>query len=217
LPIRLIIFDLDGTLVDSILDTTNAINYALKPYSLCDFKPAEVAKMLSLTNNAIGVIHKILEQYNIREDTNVPVERYLKYYSSHLTDTTVTYPGTIETLEALHSYSKAIVTNKPERFAVKILSSLGLYKYFDIIVGGDTVPERKPSSAPIIHILINLNVKPENAILVGDGKADIDSGKASGLRTVAATHGYGEAGFEKEADLVIESMPNLLEIVPNFL
>lgn len=217
MPIRLIIFDLDGTLVDSILDTTNAINHAVRTYGLKDLTPSMVAKMLSLTNSAIGVIHKVLEQYNIHEDTNVPVERYLEYYSSHLTDTTVMYPGTKETLEALNSYSKAIVTNKPERFAVKICSTLGLYEHFKVIVGGDTVPERKPSPVPIIYLLKNLNVKPEEAILVGDGKADIDSGKASNLRTVAATYGYGEAGFEEEADFVIEAMPNLLEIAPNIL
>jgi phosphoglycolate phosphatase len=217
LPIRLIIFDLDGTLVDSILDTTNAVNYAVRTFGLKGLTPSMVAKMLSVTNSAIGVIHKVLKQYNIHGDTNVPVERYLEYYSSHLTDMTVMYPETKETLEALNGYSKAIVTNKPERFAVKILNSLGLYKHFKIIVGGDTVPERKPSPAPIIHILTNLNVKPEDAILVGDGKADIDSGKASNLKTVAATYGYGEAGFEKEADFVIETIPNLLEVVANIV
>lgn len=215
MAIRLIIFDLDGTLVDSILDTTNAINYALRPYSLNDFTTTMVTEVLSLTNSVTGVIHKIFEQYDIHEDTKVPVERYSEYYSSHLTDTTVMYPGTIETLEALNGCRKAIVTNKPEQFAVKILNSLGLVRYFNIIVGGDTVSERKPSPAPIVHVLTNLNVKPEEAILVGDSKADIDSGKASHLRTVAVTYGYGEAGFEEGADFVITTISNLVGLVKN--
>lgn len=213
--LKLIIFDLDGTLVDSIQDTTNAVNYALKPYNLDKLTPVMVAEMLNVTNSATGLIHKTLERHGIHDNASMPVERYLQYCSLHLTDTTVVFPGTKETLEALNGYYKAIVTNKSEQLAVKTLTSLGLSRYFSIIVGADTVPERKPSPEPIIHVLRRLNVRPEEAILVGDSKADVDSGRASHVRTVAATYGYGKAGFEKEADFVMTSVSDLLELVEN--
>lgn len=168
-----------------------------------------------MTNSISGLIYEILKQYGIYEETRVIEERYLEYYSLHLTDTTIAYPGTKEVLEALNGCWKVIVTNKPGRFAVKILDSLRLFQYFDVIVGGDTVIERKPSPVPMIHALANFNVKSDEAILVGDCKADIDSGKAAGLRTVAATYGYGNAGFEEGADFVITTISNLIGLIKN--
>lgn len=215
MPIRLLIFDLDGTLVDSILDTTNAVNYALGPCGLNGLSPAKVSEMISLSSSATVVFCKIFEEFTISGDVNVAVERYLKYYSAHLTDTTVPYPGIIETLEALKGYQKAIVTNKGEEFAVKVLNSLGLSTYFDMIVGGDTGQESKPSPMPIFHVLKGLDIGPEHAIIVGDSKSDIDCGRASGLKTVAVTYGYGDTGFQEEADFVITRISGLLEIVKN--
>lgn len=213
MPIRLVIFDLDGTLVDSILDTTNAVNHVLRPYDLGNLTPVAVAEMLSLTNSAPDLIRNVLEKHCIDTNASLVIERFFEYYSLHLTDTTLAYPEITETLEALNGYVNAVITNKLEHLALKMLNALGLSKYFSLIVGGDTIPERKPSPAPVMHVLTTLNFKPDEAIMVGDSKADIDAGNAAHVRTVAVAYGYGMAGFQKEADFFIATMSHLLGLI----
>jgi phosphoglycolate phosphatase len=141
------------------------------------------------------------------------VARFLDYYESHPADKTVLYPGTREMLETLKDLKMAIVTNKTEELSHRILKKFGIDTYFDMVVAVDTMAERKPSPVPVIHVLSAFNVNAENAIIVGDSAIDIQTGKASLVRSVAVTHGYGKEGFQKEADVVISSLPELIDIV----
>jgi phosphoglycolate phosphatase len=143
------------------------------------------------------------------------VTRFLDYYASHPADKTVLYPGTREMLETLKGLKMAIVTNKTEELSHKILKKFELDKYFDILVAVDTVAERKPSPVPVMHVLSAFNVPAEDAIIVGDSMIDIETGKASFVRTVAVTHGYGRTGFQEDADFVISGLPELIGIVKN--
>jgi len=210
--IRLVIFDLDGTLVDSMLDTTRAINNALRPYCLDNLSPTMVAQTLNVTNSVPKLVQNILKKHCIETNANSIIERYIKYYLSHPTDTANVYPQIPETLDALKGYLKAVVSNKPGHLAERIINKLNLSKYFEIIVGGDNIAERKPSPASIIRILKNFNIRPAETIMVGDSKADIDAGIAAQVRTVAVTYGYGEPDFQREADFVIPKMSCLLRI-----
>jgi len=141
------------------------------------------------------------------------IKDFRYYYENHLTDFTKIYPGVIDTLELLKDYKKAIISNKYEAYCIRALNELGLKGYFDIIVCSDTIPEKKPSPIPVIHVLSSLNVKHEEAVIVGDSLIDIMTGKASSLITVAVTYGYGQSDFYKKADYVIEKMPELLDIL----
>lgn len=211
MPIELIIFDLDGTLIDSIGDIANALNHAFEPYGIESIGLTEVAAMVG--EGPSKLVRNVLEKYNLLLDKDVLLKRFLDYYASHLTENTAPYPDVIETLEALKSQRKAIVTNKLEILSLKILDELSLMKYFDMVVCADTISERKPSPAPISYVLSALNVQPEDAIIVGDSAVDIKTGRASSIKTVAVTYGYGREGFQEEGDFVINSLSELVDIV----
>lgn len=204
---RLAIFDLDGTLIDSLNDITAALNCALLPLSLPTLAPARVAGMIG--EGALKLVQQALETYHLNLDPGPIVRRYTDSYSSHLTELTTLYPAAKETLESLKFLRLAIVSNKSEALSRAILDSFRLLEYFDILVCADTIPERKPSPAPLFHALSSLGVPPESVVMVGDSEVDVTAGKAARVRTVAVTHGYGKPGFEKEADFVI---PNLLPL-----
>jgi phosphoglycolate phosphatase len=211
MAIRLIIFDLDGTLIDSIEDITNALNYAFGPCGVNDLTATEVTAMVG--EGPLKLIQDVLTERNLVADKEMLVTRFLDYYASHPTDRTALYPGAREMLETLMDLKMAIVTNKTEEISRRILKKFGIDTYFDLVVAVDTMAERKPSPVPVMHVLSAFKVAPEDAIIVGDSTIDIQTGKASLVRTVAITHGYGKGGFQKEADFVINSLPELIDIV----
>ena len=94
-----------------------------------------------------------------------------------------------------------------------MLEALDLMKYFDCVMGGDTLPEKKPSPVPIFNVLSRFNMRPEEALLIGDSIYDIEAGRAAGVKTVAALYGYGDPGFWKGADYRIESIEGLIGIL----
>src|SRR5208337_3078339 len=135
------------------------------------------------------------------------------YYSRHLVDNTTVYPGVRETLAQLGAYRKAVISNKRESLSIKTLEQLGLSEYMDIIVGSDTVKERKPSPLPVRHVLSALGVSQEGAVIVGDSNYDIEAGKSAGIKTVAVTYGYRSADLLSGADFIINSMNELVKIL----
>jgi phosphoglycolate phosphatase len=217
MPVKLIIFDLDGTLIDSSIDITNAINYAIEPYGV---KPVTVQETISLVGEGISrLMEKMVKSHEsevksgINKHILILIERFLEHYSTHLVDNTTVYPGVKESLEQLNGYKKAVISNKREALSVKILDGLGLLKYFDLVVGSDTTPERKPSPIPILHGITKLNIKPEDAVIVGDSNFDIEAGKAAGIKTIAVTYGYRPIELLKGADFTINRMDELLDIL----
>ncbi|MDA8214219.1 MAG: HAD-IA family hydrolase [Nitrospiraceae bacterium] len=214
MPIKLIIFDLDGTLIDSSIDIANAINYAIEPYGA---RPITVKETISLVGEGITrLIEKLIERESINADRNALTERFLEHYSAHLIDNTTIYPGVRETLQKLKDYKKAVISNKREALSTKILNDLGLLKYLDLVVGSDTTPERKPSPVPILHVLSKLNIRPEDAVIVGDSNFDIEAGKAAGIKTIAVTYGYRPLDLLKGADFIIDRMDELIDIFRRF-
>jgi phosphoglycolate phosphatase len=219
MQIKLIIFDLDGTLVDSSIDISNAINYAIEPYGV---KPITIQETISLVGEGITrLMEKIVERSKKTEDRSqtkeidkdILVERFLEHYSIHLIDNTTVYPNVKETLEQLNGYKKAVISNKREVLSVRILDNLGLLKYFDLVVGSDTTSERKPSPIPIFHVLSRLNIKPEETVIVGDSNFDIEAGRAAGIKTIAVTYGYRPVELLKDADYMIDKMSELVNIL----
>ncbi|MFN3395165.1 MAG: HAD family hydrolase [Thermodesulfovibrionales bacterium] len=214
MPIKLIIFDLDGTLIDSSRDITDAINYAIGPYGL---SPLTTKDTIKLVGEGISrLIEKLLSTTNFNGNDDVRrtvMDRFLEYYSAHLLDNTDTYPNVRLTLERLREYKKAVISNKREALSRRILEGLGLSNFFDAIIGSDSTPEKKPSPLPILKVLAELDVKPQEAIIVGDSNLDIEAGRAAGLRTVSVTYGYRPYEMIKDADFVIDRLGDLEEII----
>lgn len=211
MPVKLLIFDLDGTLVDSSVDITNAINYAIQPYGA---KPVYVQETISLVGEGITrLMEKVMEREGIKAEREALTERFLEYYSAHLIDNTTVYPGVIDTLKKLNGYKKAVISNKREALSVRTLNDLGISEYLDLVVGSDTTPERKPSPVPLQYAMGKLGSTADETVIVGDSNYDIEAGKAAGIKTVAVTYGYRPIELLKDADYLIDKMSELVNIL----
>ncbi len=221
--INLLIFDLDGTLADTSRDITDAINYALKPFGV---KPLTVSQTKAMVGSGITkLIGDLLAENQkdalcgrpVQSDaegmTGEALDLFFEYYSEHLLDKTILYPGVKETLLKLEDFKKVIVSNKRESLSRKVLEGLGISEFFDLILGSDSVSEKKPSPVPILETLERLNLSKEEAVIIGDSNFDIDSGKKAGIKTIAVTYGYRSREVLKEADHMIDSFGELLTIL----
>jgi phosphoglycolate phosphatase len=211
MAIQVIIFDLDGTLVDSSIDICHALNYALEGMNV---PPITVRETISIIGEGITrLFEKIIETHNIPADKDFLIRRFLDHYAAHLVDNTTVYSGVEDTLKSLNGCRKAVISNKREDFSERVLELLGMRKYFDLVVGSDTTAERKPSPVPIQYVLSRFKTRPEEAIIVGDSNYDIEAGKAAGVRTIAVTYGYRPLSMLQGADYIVSSMPEILRIL----
>ena len=210
---RLLICDLDGTLVDSSIDLTNALNYAVEPY---DIEKMTVQRTKSLVGEGITrLIEKLLglEMIAIRQAV---MDRFMEYYAAHLVDFTRPYAGVPETLASLHRYKKAVISNKREALTRRVLLELGLLPYFDLVLGSDSVDEKKPSPKPLLKVMDMFSCSAGETVIVGDSNFDIAAGKAAGTYTVAVSYGFRDAGLLQEADRIIarfQDLPLVLEML----
>jgi phosphoglycolate phosphatase len=211
MPIKLILFDLDGTLVDTVMDITNALNYALNPQGGKSFTSEDAKRLIG--EGITRLIEKVLGEE--KQSKDAVIKRFLDYYSEHLTDNSTVYPYVRETLEELTGYKKGVISNKREYLSAQLLKRLDLLKYFDLVIGSDTTPERKPSAVPVVYALSKLEVEPHEAVMVGDSNYDIEAGRKAGLKTIAVTYGYRERRYLLNADYIIDSfnsLPRILDI-----
>ncbi|MCG7394173.1 phosphoglycolate phosphatase [Microvirga sp. ACRRW] len=213
--LKAIIFDLDGTLVDSACDLQDATNTLLKEEGLRQITLDETKSMVG--DGAAKLVERAIVATS-GDVSRLPtlVARFLAIYESNASHHTQAYPGVRETLESLKSLglSLAVVTNKPYAATIDILEALDLQRFFDAVVGGDTLAERKPHPAPVHLALKRLGSEPEAALMVGDNYHDVQAAKAAGLRAFAVTYGYSHKPHaELGADGLIDTMPDLLPIV----
>jgi phosphoglycolate phosphatase len=210
MPIKLIILDLDGTLVDTSRDITNALNHALRLHGLKSLTVEETVKMVG--EGLTRLVEKILgdEKIHLKDDVT---KKFLDYYSEHLTDYSRIYPHVRETLENLIGYKKAVISNKREDLSSKLLEDLDLIKYFDIVVGSDTTSEKKPSPVPVVYVIKKFGFTPDESIMVGDSNYDIEAGKKAGIKTVAVTYGYREKQYLRDADYIVDSIDQILNVI----
>ncbi len=212
-PIKALIFDLDGTLVDSLPDITTAVNYTLETLGLPEVDTQTVRKMV--VDGIRKLIERAISQHHVPSEAEVEnaFQIYIQYYDAHCTDQSYVYPGVREVLEALRHQQLAVLSNKGERFTRKILALLGLAPYFQLILGGDSLSTKKPHPGGILQILRTFRVDPEQAMMVGDSTHDVEAGKAAGTITVAALYGYREAELLKAADIHIQHPLELLAYI----
>ena len=206
--IKLIIFDLDGTLIDSLDDLTEAVNRMRSAFGLAGLDREAVRGM-------VGQGARNLVERALPAAPEVEIERglalFLAYNEEHIADRTVLYPGVRETLDLLSSrgFKSVVVSNKNEALCRKVLTILCLDGYFADIYGADSLPARKPSPEPLRHVMRACGCSADETIMVGDSINDVSAGVAAGILTVGCTYGYGETAELAGAALQIREFAEL--------
>jgi phosphoglycolate phosphatase len=208
--IEAIIFDLDGTLIDSVADLAISVNHTLATLGYAERSVEEIRGFVGdgvqkLIARSLGDGDLELREKGLRI--------FMQHYDAHLLDHTVLYDGVVDTLQALsRDYRLAVLTNKSEGFTLKILQGLGVVQFFAAIIGGDTLAVKKPNPAAIFLLAEKWEIPPARLLMVGDHATDIQVGINAGCRTVFLTNGLGETrGLTPDATLHgIEELPRLL-------
>lgn len=217
---KLLIFDLDGTLINSALDLALAVNYMLKQLNKEPFPEETIHTWVG--NGALTLVSRALSGSRTVNDSldDAYVEKalniFLDYYAKNLCNATVPYPDVIETLKILKNrYKLAIITNKPFAFVEPILECLEMHGLFELILGGDSLSEKKPDPMPLLYATDHLGVSIADTVMVGDSKNDIQAAHACGMDSVGVTYGYnyGEAIEVYKPTVIVDDFKALLEIL----
>jgi 2-phosphoglycolate phosphatase len=209
-----VLFDLDGTLLDTAPDLVNAVNIVCAEQSVTP--PGFDMAARQVSNGAIGLTR--LAFPNADEETQTRLcARLVEVYADNICIHTKPYPGMLEVLDHLNTENIpwGVVTNKMRRLAVPILETLDLIDHCKTVVGGDTAARNKPHPDPIHHALQELGYAADTVVYVGDHQKDVLAGQAAGTRTVAVSWGYIVAGEDPTAwgaDYTIDRPAELLEL-----
>ncbi|NLF92301.1 MAG: HAD hydrolase-like protein [Oligosphaeraceae bacterium] len=207
----IILFDLDGTLIDSLQDLTNAINYTRRCFSLLEHSVPDVK--LFIGDGLLKLIQRAFADLPPQIDIQQPLQVYREYYLQHLLDHTCPYPGVLETLPLLAQQRLlGVVTNKPQQEAMQICTRLGLAEYFAVIIGGDTAANIKPHPAQLLLALQQTGAVREGSWMVGDHYTDLAAAAAARFRACFCAYGLGQKRQEY-ADLSINRFPELLQLL----
>jgi phosphoglycolate phosphatase len=187
--VRALIFDLDGTLIDSKQDLIHSVNAMLRELGRGELAEETISGYIG--HGAPQLVARALGDGCTEEERRRALEFFLRYYETHKMDTTCAYPGVGETLEKLAGMPMAVLTNKPVRISVRILDAMGLAKYFRAIYGGNSFESKKPDPLGARTILGELGVEPREALLVGDSEVDVRTARNAGMLAAAVNYGFG--------------------------
>jgi len=213
MKIDLIIFDLDGTLVNSIPDLTNAINHVATHNNMAVYSEIEVSEIVGS-----GITKLIERAFNVNKDDlsfSQYLDSFINFYSQNHSHHSHLYNNVKETLEHFKSKKLAILSNKLQPFTKQIVVDLNINNYFDLVIGATKDLAKKPSAEPINYILQKLKIEPAAAIMIGDSEPDILAARSAGIHSVAVTYGYrSRLQLEKHnPDFIIDDINELTEIV----
>lgn len=191
--LRAVVFDLDGTLIDSRHDIAEAVNHTLVSSGRTALPLETVASFVG--DGAITLIQRATGLETDDPELTRLHDRFRAYYTAHATEYTEVYPGVRETLVRLSrtSLHVALCTNKPRQTTERVLDELELERFFDVVVCADDLPFKKPHPGPLLHIAERLAVHPSECVMVGDGPQDVLCGKAAGALTLGVTYGIKPA------------------------
>lgn len=203
-----LLFDLDGTLADTKPDLHAAMNYVLEKNRLNPVPDTAITNMIG--GGARVILQRGLAENGVSWDDaklDAATEEFVLWYDQNIDANTRIYPNLMPVLDAAKAANipMAVVTNKREGLSAKLLFRLGLHSYFDALVGGDTLPKRKPDPDTIDEALRRLACAPEDAIMVGDSEADTGGAIAAGVASICVTFGYRRVSLEDlKADALID-------------
>ncbi len=217
-----ILFDLDGTLADTALDLTETMNVILERHGRARVPHDRVRGMVG------GGARKIMERGFA--ETGEPADEalldelfveFLDHYGEHLADHTEVFDGLIEVLEMLvaRNFRLGVVTNKVEHLSLQVLNLLDLDRFFPVVIGGDTLPVKKPDPEPLLEAVRRLGGDPSVTVMVGDSIYDIEAARNAGVRSIALSFGYThippqELGADCLIDHYSQFLPALRTLLP---
>ena len=209
-PRALIVFDLDGTLVDSSRDLANAVNAALRRID-----PSAPSLALDVVRSFIGsgarkLVARSLVHAGIALPPQDALPLFLEEYARRLTEHTRFYPGVEDALDRLSAHPLAVLTNKPGDMSRRILDVLGSGPRFFRVYGGGDLPSRKPDPDGLERLMAEAMATPRTTVMVGDSAIDVRTGRAAGVRTVGVRYGFDPESLVSEPpDALFDSLQEL--------
>jgi phosphoglycolate phosphatase len=207
-----LIFDLDGTLVDTKKDLTASVNHVRTRFHLPILTEEEIARFIG--NGALVLIRRVLGTHATETDVQEGLQIFLSYYRAHMLDNTRLYPGVADTLDALSDCKLAVLTNKPVHFSCAMLDGLGIYKRFTAVYGGNSFDNKKPDPVGVYRILADTMGNRERTWMIGDSAVDVLTGRNAGITTCGVTYGYATETFKQAPpDFLIDRFAELEQLV----
>ena len=214
--LKLFVFDLDGTLIDSAQDLCNSVNAMLAHFGLKHLEDAEIAGFIG--DGALMLVRRALAKEHgsavSEEFLQTAYAYFLDYYRAHKLDFTYAYDGVLEALQALKDLrhldnqqrTMAVLTNKPVRPARDICAALGLAPYFLHIYGGNSFPTKKPDPEGLRSLMAEAGATPEQTVLIGDSMVDVKTARNAGVWAVGCTFGLAPETLEaNQPDVLVDT------------
>ncbi|MDX1982120.1 MAG: HAD-IA family hydrolase [Bryobacteraceae bacterium] len=210
----LLIFDLDGTLIDSQLDLAYSVNATRAHMGMPPLPHETVFSYVG--NGAPVLVRRSLGPSASDADVERGLAYFLQYYREHMLDNTTLYPGVRETLDAFRAAGRqmAVLTNKPVRFSEGIVAGLGLESHFFRIYGGNSFEQKKPDPIGIDTLLRESGLERERAMMIGDSAVDVRTARNANVKAVGVTYGFQPESLVAEPpDILLHHMAELVPIV----
>ncbi len=219
---QLLLFDLDGTLVDSVPDLAFAGNQMLSALGRNNFAEDDFRQWIG--NGATVMVKRALSgQFDYHQDLSETLldealEAFFVSYRQHCSARTRLYPQVLETLGALKAkrYKMALITNKPFEFIAPICQALELNDFFELALGGDSLPTKKPDPAPLHHVCRHFDIDPTKTLMVGDSQYDILAAHNANMDSIGVSYGYNnnqDIGIYRPS-AVVDSFAEILTLLP---
>ena len=211
---NLLIFDLDGTLIDSKVDLVHSVNAARGLMKLAPISEELVSSYVG--NGAPVLMRRALGPEASEAEVQRALEYFLGYYREHMLDNTRLYPGVKDALDRLHHAGShmAVLTNKPVRFSRELVNGLGLGSHFFQVYGGNSFEQKKPDPIGVEALLRESGIVRERAVMVGDSGVDIRTARNANIRACGVTYGFQPEGFVQDPpDIVVDDMNELVDYV----
>ncbi len=209
--ILLIIFDLDGTLIDSSVDLAASMNATREYFALTPLDPNLIFSYVG--NGAPMLIRRSMPADASEEQLNAALAFFLKFYHAHALEHTRLYPGVREVIEQLsaNGHKLAVLTNKPVRISFDIVGALRLQEHFVRVYGGDSFPHKKPNPVGILQLMQDIGADSDQTVMVGDSAVDVQTARNAGVRACGVLWGFQPESFDVERpDMVISEPRELL-------
>jgi phosphoglycolate phosphatase len=219
LAVKMVMIDLDGTLIHTAPDLAACANRMLADLGRA---PAPVETVMTWIGNGVPrLVKRALTGDMWGEPEAALFDRALaifqQHYAAHVADLSRPFPGVVAGLDRLKArgFHLACITNKAEAFTLPLLRNLDLYKYFELVLSGDSLPKQKPDPLPLLHACKHFGITPDHGMLIGDSSNDVEAARAAGMPVICVPYGYnhGHDIRESHPDAVVDS----LEAVETYL